>query len=286
MIRSSARLLASGFVFASSLATPLGAQHLAYDRTAGDTLHFRETTRIDGVVHGAAGDNAFALTRQSTVAFAFGTGDALQAWYEAFTIDGSGALGGQHASGDSLLHVPFTLKMTPNGRVQTVHAPAIPRSMRLIAELPVQFDDFFPRLPASGATVTKGASWSDTATTTDGEVGGPRRTSIRRITHYHADHDSIVAGQRTVVITLKSELRLEAQAQMQQAPFVVSLLLTGNEDGTALFSVSQGRLLARERNGELHGALTYKGGDQPITLNQNYKYHGVVSAVGWPPSQP
>ena len=70
---------------------------------------------------------------------------------------------------------------------------------------------------------------------------------------------------------------------MQQAPFVADLSLTGEANGVALFSVAEGRLLWRERTGELRGAVTYKGEDKPWVVNQSYHFHRTdMLEDGWP----
>jgi hypothetical protein len=266
-------------VLSSAGVNPLAAQRAVYSHPVGDTLRFHDVTKMDGVVHGAAGDAPFTLSRDATISFAFGTGQSVQAWYDALTVDASGALGGSPANAESLLHAPFLLHMEPNGRMQTLHSPTFPRTMRLIAEVPPQLDDFFPRLPASGSPALKvGTTWTDTITHIDNDTAG-RRFSNRRITHYRYDRDTLVAGRPAAVITLHSEFRIESSSPMQQQPYIADLALHGTEDGTALFSIAQGRLLSRERSGESHGTVTYKGGDDPWVVNQSYHFHRLSTAV-------
>ena len=249
-----------------------GAQPVTYRWSVGDTLRYRNTTKMEGVVHGAAGDAPFTLSRNAVYAFAFGTGEApLTAWYESLSLDASGALGGNKPNPQDLLRLPYHLRMEPNGRVLTIKAPTLPRTARLIAELSPQLDDFFPRLPVSGS-VPPGMAWTDTVTHSENDPSG-HHVSIRRISHYRAARDSVVDGKAAIVITQHTDVRITTSSPMHQQPFVTDLSLTGDEDATALFSVADGRMLFRERNGELRGAVTYKGGDEPWVVNQTYHFH-------------
>jgi hypothetical protein len=281
MTRSFVRPVLAAMTAVCCNISPVLAQRAVYTLTGGDTLRFHETTKIDGVVRGAAGDNTFSITRESTIAFAFMGGESVQASYDALVVEASGAMGGQKANGEELLHQPFVLHMEPNGRVQTIHSPSFPRSVRLIAQLPPQFDDFFLRLPVPGGPLEIGTVWVDTTTLARNDSAG-QRLSVRRIGHYRVERDSVVGNRPAVVVNAHTELRFDTSTPMQQSPFVSSLLLTGDEDSIVLFSVAEGRMLGRERTGELHGVLTYKGGDEPFVVNQSYKFHGSISAVDAP----
>lgn len=249
----------------------LSAQGVTYRWSVGDTLRYRNTTKMEGVVHGAAGDAPFTLSRDAVYAFAFGGGESLTAWYESLAVEASGALGGDKPNPQELLHLPYHLHIEPNGRVVTITAPTLPRTARLIAELSPQLDDFFPRLPVSG-NVARGATWTDTVTRNENDAEG-HHVSIRRISHYTAGGDSTFEGKPGTVITQHTDVRITTSSPMQQQPFVATLSLTGEEDATALFSVAEGRMLSRERAGELRGAVTYKGGDKPWVVNQSYRFH-------------
>jgi hypothetical protein len=263
--------LRRAFALAAIASSSLGAQKAEYARTAGDTLRYRNATKMEGVVRGAAGDAPFTLTRDATFAFAFSGGESVTAWYDALAIEASGSLGGDKPNSDALLRAPFRLHMEATGKVVTVKAPEAPRTARLIAELPPQLDDFFPRLPVDGRMVI-GTAWVDTATRAEGDSAG-HHLSIRRINHNRAARDSMVAGRRVTVIVQHVDIRITSTVPMQTQPYIAALALTGNEDGTALFSVRDGQLIYRERTGELHGAVTYKGGDEPWVVNQSYHYH-------------
>ncbi|HXD22620.1 MAG TPA: hypothetical protein VN613_04620 [Gemmatimonadaceae bacterium] len=281
--RPLAAALAACSVTAATTAVPLAAQDATYHWSVGDTLRYRNATKMEGVVHGAAGDAPFTLSRNATYAFAFGGGEALTAWYEALTVEASGALGGDKPNPQELLHLPYHLRMEPNGRVVTIKSPTLPRTARLIAELSPQLDDFFPRLPLSGK-VAAGTTWTDTVTRSENDPDG-HKVSVRRISHYTAGGDSTFEGKRGIVITQHTEVRITTSSPMQQQPFVATLSLTGNEDGTALFSIADGRMLARERNGELRGEVTYKGGDKPWVVNQSYRFHR-TDVLEAPPPRP
>ncbi|HEV8408919.1 MAG TPA: hypothetical protein VGQ30_00335, partial [Gemmatimonadaceae bacterium] len=255
-----------------SAASALPAQNAAeYARSAGDTLRYHNVTRMDGNVRGAAGDAPFTLSRDATFAFVFSGGDAVTAFYETLAIEASGALGGVKPNAEELIRAPFRLRMEPNGHVATVKAPDLPRTARLIAELPPGFDDFFPRLPATG-TVRAGMTWVDTTVRNESDSTG-RKIYQRRINHYRATGDSVIKGKSAVVISQHTEVRITSANPMQQAPYISELSLTGDEDGVSLFSVRDGRLISRDRKGELRGAVTYKGGDEPWVVPQTYHYH-------------
>jgi hypothetical protein len=263
--------LAAAILLSAAAFAPLTAQDAAvYIRAAGDTLHYRNVTKMDGTVHGAAGDAPFTLSRDAVFTFAFSGGDAVTAWYDALVIEASGALGGQKPNPDALLHAPFRLRMEPNGHIATIKAPELPRTARLIAELPPGFDDFFPRLPSSG-TLTAGTTWTDTTTRNESDSTG-RRVYMRRVSHYKAMGDSTVDGRTVTIVAQHTDVRINSTTPMQQQPYVAELALTGDEDGVALFFAAQGRMLSRERKGDLHGVITYKGADEPLVVNQHYHY--------------
>ena len=274
MKRLAPLMCAIALAAAAPVAAPvasLGAQAAAYNREAGDTLRYHDVTKMDGMVHGAAGDAPFTLTREATFAFSFGGGESVTAWFDSLAIEASGALGGEKSHSEELLHAPFKLHMEPNGRVQTVRAPELPRNARLIAELPPQLDDFFPRLPASGR-MSIGAVWTDPATRSESDSAG-HHLLIRRISHYRALRDTVVDLQKAVVISQHVDVKITSTVPMQTQPYIAALSLTGIEDGIAVFCPIAGRLLSRERTGELRGAVTYKGGDAPWGVNQTYHYH-------------
>jgi hypothetical protein len=250
---------------------PLSAQSASYHWSVGDTLRYRNVTKMEGVVHGVAGDAPFTLARDAVYAFAFGGDESVTAWYEALSVDASGALGGDKPNSAELLHLPYRLHMEPNGRVVTIKAPNLPRTARLIAELSPQLDDYFTRLPVSGK-LSVGATWIDTVTRSESDPDG-HRTSVRRISHYKATGDTTINGKPAIVITQHTDVHITTSAPMQQQPYIADLALTGEEEGVALFSVAEGRLLVRERKGELRGAVTYKGGDKPWVVNQSYHFH-------------
>jgi len=165
----------------------------------------------------------------------------------------------------------------------TIKSPTLPRTARLIAELSPQLDDFFPRLPVTGA-VAPGAVWTDTVTRSENDPDG-HKVSVRRISHYAAGGDTTIDGRRGMLITQRTEVHITTSAPMQQQPFVAVLTLAGDEQGTALFSVADGRMLSRERDGELRGEVTYKGGDKPWVVNQSYHFHR-TDILESPPPQP
>ena len=249
----------------------LSAQTASYRWSVGDTLRYRNITKMEGVVHGVAGDAPFTLSRDAVYAFAFGGDESVTAWYEALSVDASGALGGDKPNSAELLHLPYRLHMEPNGRVVTIKAPNLPRTARLIAELSPQLDDYFTRLPVSGK-LSVGSAWVDTVTRSENDPDG-HRTSVRRISHYKATSDTTVNGKPAIVITQHTDVHITTSSPMQQQPYVADLALTGEEEGVALFSLAEGRLLVRERTGELRGAVTYKGPDKPWVVNQSYHFH-------------
>ncbi len=262
----------------SATMAPLAAQRAVYRHPTGDTLRFHDSTKMDGDVHGAAGDAPFTLSRDATISFAFGAGESVQAWYESLSIDASGALGGPPANPEALLHAPFLLNMEPNGRVQTLRSPTFPRTMRLIAEIPPGLDDYFPRMPASGAVLRMNEAWTDTVTRVESDSTG-RHFSNRRITRYRYDRDTVDGDRHALVIVVHTDVRIESSVPMQQQPYIALLALTGEEDGMAVFSAVEGRLLARDRKGELRGTVTYKGEDDPWVVNQSYRFHRISVAI-------
>lgn len=250
---------------------PLCAQAPVYKQAAGDTLRYKNSTTMEGMVHGAAGDVPFTLVRNATFAFAFTGGESVVAWYDALAVEASGPMAGEKPNSEALLRAPFHLHMDPNGHVVTVNSPELPRIARLIAEIPPNLDDFFPSLPRA-RKLTIGTTWTDTATRVASDTAG-HKFSQRRINHYAATRDTVIGGRTATIITQRTEVRITSTVPMQTVPYIAALSLSGEETGVSVFSVSEGRLLSRERNGELHGAVTYKGSAEPWVVNESYRYH-------------
>jgi len=123
----------------------------------------------------------------------------------------------------------------------TVKSPELPRTARLIAEIPPNLDDFFPSLPKRGNSRSHHV---DRYRDTLGERHRRTPLSQRRISHYVATRDSIVDGRSATVITQRTEVRVTSTVPMQAQPYIAALSLTGEETGVSLFSVSEGRLLS------------------------------------------
>src|SRR6267378_7715104 len=110
----------------------------------------------------------------------------------------------------------FVGRLTPRGEFRN-HAAS--DSIAALALLPIvgSFRNFFPRLPASGATL--GATWSDTTTENDRAAGSVTVTSINR-SHAAAWEDR--NGVRTMRVEVTSDFTIKGSGQQAGQPFEVA----------------------------------------------------------------
>ena len=240
-----------------------------------DTLRFRETTNAEIRLTTPQGDLPMKSDHAATVAVMRQTGDTVRAWYEALNIGASSPMGEQRPATTEVLKQPFTLTMTPRGKVRLVAAPAFPASFQAVTDLSYQFDDFLVRLPAKPLAI--GLAWTDTSALADST--SEKSSNRQAIVSYRVERDTVVNGTPALVISMKQQLRIRTSNAAPQGGRV-DANLEGMDDGIAVFAPKEGRLLGRKRAGQLTGLLTMRGGPMgEMAMNESYKYTSALDAL-------
>ena len=89
---------------------------------------------------------------------------------------------------------------------------------------------------------------------------------------YRVERDTVIGGARAVVLAVRQDARVESTVPMPGRPLQMQTLLTGEEQGTAVFLPVSGRLHSRDRTGALSGTITVLGGPQPTRIPQRFEY--------------
>ena len=257
----------------ASAARPCSAQALQYSYRAGDTVRFIETMDVNGISSGRGGTLAVELARVARIALAFTATDTVRAWYDSLAMSATGPTGPRRADTRGILRVPFVLRVRSDGHAKTLFTPALPDIVRQLAEFYPPFDDFLPMLPP-GIT---GAAATRTDTIQRNETIGDRRVVLHRIVWSRIERDTMLAGQPSYAMSIRSTLRVEVATGNATTGFASNLVLEGIETGTAFVSRS-GTLLQRSRSGEARGATTYKGRGAQVSVPQTYTYRSTIKA--------
>lgn len=246
-----------------------------YRRTAGDTLRFREVTRGEISVTGPQGTLVARTTHEALIALTFGAGDTALAWFEEISLGlDAGAQSMRPAMG-ALIRRPYTLLFTERGHVRTIESPDLPLEIAQVSDLARQFDDFFLRLPRE--PLREGFTWSDTVAISDSTSETDLRR-MQRVGSYRVSGDTVIAGERAVVIDATLETTIDATAAAAGQPEPAHAELGGSEQATFFFAPGPGRLLGRVRQGEIAGVITI-GGRSGVEMRQRHTYTSRIEAV-------
>jgi hypothetical protein len=104
--------------------TTLNAQQ--YRRTPGDTLRYRETSKMTTQSDSPNGSVSIGIESSGQISIAFLPADSARVWYDTIhtKIDSPmGDIGADLAR--QLIKKPFTIRFGPNGSVETVSSPFI-----------------------------------------------------------------------------------------------------------------------------------------------------------------
>lgn len=267
-----------GSVFAvatiSAFASVARAQALVYSYRGGDTARFAEVITVDINSRGPAGSVTAAFKRDSRIFLAFIKPDSVRAWYDAISIDASGPDGKRDVDASPVLRQPFMLRVKPDGGIRTLVAPVLPQSVRDRGQFNPYFDDFLQLLPAR---VTAGTARVDTITRTESDANG-RRSTMRRIVKSKVERDTVFDGTAATVVSTQVNIRVQRSTPMSTGAFVTDLELNGTETGIAVIS-RDGRLLRRQRAGDLSGHISYKNAGTDVSVPQHYRYRATLTAM-------
>jgi hypothetical protein len=254
---------------------PCDAQVIRYAYRGGDTVRFIETMDVNGISTQRGGTLSIALARAAKVSLAFAATDTVKAWYDSLAMRSTSPAGIRHAETQSVLRVPFLLRVRSDGHARTLLTPALPDIVRQLAEFYPPFDDFLPMLPPD----TTGAGATRTDTIQQRETLGDRRITMRRVVWSRFDRDTVIGDKPAHVLSIRTTLRVEVSSGSAAADFTTNLVLEGHENGEAVVSRA-GALLWRSRKGEARGTTMYKGRGAEVSVPQTYTYSSVIRAVG------
>jgi hypothetical protein len=247
-----------------------------YAAAAGDTLRYADVTHSTVVMH-VGGRARVESIHDAVVAVAFDGEGSATAWYEALALETRGP-GPElwRAETAPLIGRAFSLSFHPSGRVETLTTPQIPDEIAATIDLTRQFDDFFLTIPEG--ELVQGRSWADTLI--HDRPGRPIDTfRAHHVRSYFVEGDTVVGEVPAVRIRVRQVISLEASSPLEAEGGWASTRLVGTEEGTAVFSVSGGRLLARVREGGLEGEMTLSGGGRKTTFRQEWSYRNRMELV-------
>ncbi len=247
----------------------------AYSRSAKDTLRFHEVTHTEIRMTTPQGEFTIPADHDARISVVFLPGDSARAWYDSLRVSLNSPAGLMAPETGSLLKQPFALKLDNRGRTTLTSAPKFPEALQGVTDLSHQFDDFFLRLPAQPLKI--GLMWTDTVSRTD-STGG-KWIQITTIGQFRVERDTTVAGQAAMVISAKQRQMLNSEAPVPGQDLRAQSTLTGNDDGFFLFAPKTGRMLGRQRKGELTGQMVMSGAAGSMTIGQTMTFTNRIDLV-------
>ena len=232
-------------------AATLNAQQ--YRRTPGDTLRYRETSKITTQSDSPNGAMTIGIESSGLISIAFLPADSARVWYDTIhtRIDSPmGDIGGEFAR--QLMKKPFTIRFGPNGSVETVSSPFVQSPGGPMA-MQNAFHEWFPKLPAR---IAVGTVWQDTL---KGEMSPmpeltTKSTSIRR---FRVARDSTVSGLRVFVIETTGTTETSGGGNM--GGITVTSNLKGEFTGVILYAPNPGIIVARTSQSRMDGTTEMSG---------------------------
>jgi hypothetical protein len=241
---------------------------------SGDTLRFRDVSRVDMRFTTPQGEMPMTIEHAATIAVRRFPGDTAHAWYESLSVGVTGPAGVQKPATDSALNTPFRMRLDSRGRVGILSVPRFPASFTGVTDLAHQFDDFFLRLPAG--TLRIGLTWSDTSVTTDSTAEKFMRR--RSVASYRVERDTVVDGVRALVISAKQAIRINTAGRIPQPAARAEGSLSGSDEGFFVFAPRAGRLLGRRYEGRLSGDVVLTGDSGQMNMQQSLSYTNTLDA--------
>ena len=265
------------FALLVSFAVPSAyGQTTAYTRSPKDTLRFREVSTGTMTLETPNGPVSLQTEHDGTIALTFVAGDTARAWYEALAVGVVSPMGAVRPLTTEALRQPFTLTMDERGHVRILRTPQFPESFKGVTDLTRQFNDYFLSLPTQ--PLRPGLAWTDTVVHAD-TASATAWFLGRRMAQYRVERDTVVDGQRALVISARQQQSIEGRGAGPQPGVTARSVLAGGDEGVFVFAPATGRLLGRTRTGKLDGTLTFEGGPAPVAMSQHLEYRNTLTAV-------
>lgn len=268
----------TGIAVALTLVAPLAVHAQldgAYRLSAGDTLTYQDFTSSTVEIDTPQGTIVAESTHDAVVRLTSGAPGSVAAWFTSLVVGSNGPNGNVTPDTEPLLGQPYMLQVTGTGDVETRSAPEPPAEVQAVTDLYHQFRDFLIRVPAERPT--EGTEWADTLVSN--ESGIPETEQILwAVRRYEAEGDTVIDGRTLQRIRIETFVDIEASSPMEgQAGIDVATIFTGSEEGSALFDWEAGRLVSREKTGELSGTFQVIGGPQVAEFPQRMTYVARIS---------
>ena len=268
-------MLRAASALAAAIVCALPARAQTTYASTRDTLRFLETMKLHVNLTMPQGEVPTTVEQRATLALVRLPADSARAWFDSLAISVSGPQGELKPVTDSALKRNFRLELDARGRVRNVSAPQWPASLQSVTDLSHQFDDFFLRLPVQSLKV--GLAWSDTTSQTDSTAD--RFARWRRTSDYRVERDTTVGTTPAVVVSVKQKMSVTISAPVPNQQMRTDAQMQGEEGGYFVFAPTQGRLIARRREGKLEGPVKATGAMGEMQMSQSISYTGTVDAV-------
>ena len=262
-------------VLGLALATAAAEAQTVYGRSAKDTLRFREVTHSEVKMTMPQGEVVVPIDHDATIGVVFLPGDSARAWYDSLRLTVSSPAGLITPETGSLLRKPFALKFDGRGRTAVTLAPEFPEALQGVSDLSHQFDDFFMRLPAQPLKV--GLTWTDTSARTD-STGG-KLIRINTIANYRVERDTTVGSEAAMYVSVKQQTTMFTDAPVPGQDMRMQSNMTGGDEGYYLFAPKSGRMLGRQRKGQLSGDTVMSGAMGTMSMGQAMSYTSRIDVV-------
>jgi hypothetical protein len=225
-------------------ATQVSAQQP--QRTRGDTLVFKETTRTNGEMQGmqVTGEIGYALFMVHL------GGDSAEVWYDSLTFTTNrGTPPGLDVS--SFARKKTIAHFRPDGRVTGLEPPGSTGGAR--AAMTPGFSGVSFALPLPTQPLARGITWTDTTTTKIDTLGVTM--TISQVSNYEAVGDSTWEGLPVVVIGLRATIR----AQGGGGDMGLETSSEGESTGRLYYSRSLGFVVKRTSQAQVKSNMSAAG---------------------------
>lgn len=242
-------------------------------RLGPDTLVYDERSSANQTVQ--FGDRTGAMSLQVTSRLAAVLQRNGRAWFEQLHVTRTDSAGEAYAPWTApVLGQPFTFAFTSDGRVRVRRTPEVPEYLLGVYDISLQLDDFFITLPRQPLAI--GVEWQDTLII-NRRVSPTRRYQSAGTRRYLVERDTVVDGVPAVLLRTTGAAHVVATDVQEVASFRMDL--EAEEAGLAIVAKDGSRLLVREREGRLSGAMVMIFRGQELTATTQGDYRSAVRLV-------
>ena len=240
------------------LATSASAQQP--QRTRGDTMVFKETTRTNGEMQGmqVTGEIGYTLFMVHL------GGDSAEVWYDSLTFTTSrGTPPGLDMS--SFARKKVIAHFRPDGRVTGLEPPGSTGGAR--GAMTPGFSGVSFALPLPKQPLARGLTWTDTATTRIDTLGVSM--AISQVSNYEVVGDSTWEGLPVMVVGLRATIR----AQGGGGDMGLETSSEGESTGRLYYSRALGFVVKRTSEAQVKSNMSAAGMSMQMTNRTETDLH-------------